>query len=605
MSVHAQFENIFYGLDSTAGRMRISAGGLGWKGTPADGQPAKTITIEADLMKSFNWTKVARGYQFRINLKQPRAPNTPPRETFDGFQREDYDHLAEKVTEYFSKSLDQVEISARGWNWGKTEVQDTDVRFLVRDKLAFEVPINHIANSNIAGKTEVSMEFLNPDEQQPEANTGSSASNGLKKPKKRVGDQLVEMRLHIPGLVEKDEDEEELSEAEGEGDGEKKGGGKKDEEEEEEHTKAAAFHDAIKEKADIGQVAGDSIIIFKDVLLLTPRGRFDIDMYPTFLRLRGKTYDYKVLYSSVTRLFLLPRPDDVHLQFVVGLDPGIRQGQTRYPYLVLQFIRDEEMDAELNLEEEEIESKYEGKLKKRYEDPTFKVVTTLFRVLTGQKLIAPGNDSFQSALASSAAPCVKCNVKATDGLLYPLDKQLIWVSKQPIQINYSDIHQVVFARIGGAVASAKTFDLKVVQRSGPEHTFQSITREEHDALNAHFTARKIRVKSEMNDADAAAAAADALLDDDDDDDLADIITDDEDEEEGGRKKSSGSGGKKSKKSRGADAMDVDEDEEDDEDFAASSSDGGSPSEASSDDEGAESGSDDMADSRPKKKKKSK
>lgn len=74
-------------------------------------------------------------------------------------------------------------------------------------------------------------------------------------------------------------------------------------------------------------------------------------MYPTFLRLRGKTYDYKILHSSVNRIFLLPRLDDIHIQLVIGLDPPIRQGQTRYPFLVMQFAKDEEVDAELNIDE--------------------------------------------------------------------------------------------------------------------------------------------------------------------------------------------------------------------------------------------------------------
>ena len=35
----------------------------------------------------------------------------------------------------------------------------------------------------------------------------------------------------------------------------------------------------------------------------------------------------------------------------VGLDPPIRQGQTRYPFLVMLFSRDEEVDVELNIDE--------------------------------------------------------------------------------------------------------------------------------------------------------------------------------------------------------------------------------------------------------------
>lgn len=71
----------------------------------------------------------------------------------------------------------------------------------MKDKLAFELPLERIANSNIAGKTEVSMEFINPEQQQPVTNTGASTSNG--KSKKNKNDELVEIRFYVPGTVDK------------------------------------------------------------------------------------------------------------------------------------------------------------------------------------------------------------------------------------------------------------------------------------------------------------------------------------------------------------------------------------------------------------------
>lgn len=41
-------------------------------------------------------------------------------------------------------------------------------------------------------------------------------------------------------------------------------------------------------------------------------------MYQDFLRLRGKTYDYKILYSNIIKLFLLLKPDEMHVMFVVS-----------------------------------------------------------------------------------------------------------------------------------------------------------------------------------------------------------------------------------------------------------------------------------------------
>ena len=112
------------------------------------------------------------------------------------------------------------------------------------------------------------------------------------------------------------------------------------------------------------------ILRFEEVLIVTPRGRYDVDMFPEFLRLRGKTYDYKIAYPSIQTLFLLPK-DEMHIMFVVrrvvdacgvmilnapqlGLSTPIRQGQTRYQYLVMQFNREEEITAELNMPEYDI-----------------------------------------------------------------------------------------------------------------------------------------------------------------------------------------------------------------------------------------------------------
>lgn len=116
---------------------------------------------------------------------------------------------------------------------------------------------------------------------------------------------MVEIRFYVPGTHTKLR-------------GSEAGSQKSDAEDEEEVSAAQAFHDAIKDKAEIGQVSGDLVLSFEEVLVLTPRGRYDVDMFLDFLRLRGKTYDYKILYSSISRLFLLPK-DDQHVLFIVSI----------------------------------------------------------------------------------------------------------------------------------------------------------------------------------------------------------------------------------------------------------------------------------------------
>lgn len=49
-----QYDNIFHRLDTQAGKLRFTQGGLGWK--PAAGE-GSTHTLEADRFKSFQWIK--------------------------------------------------------------------------------------------------------------------------------------------------------------------------------------------------------------------------------------------------------------------------------------------------------------------------------------------------------------------------------------------------------------------------------------------------------------------------------------------------------------------------------------------------------------------
>ena len=47
------------------------------------------------------------------------------------------------------------------------------------------------------------------------------------------------------------------------------------------------------------------------------RGRYDVEMFGSFLRMHGKSYDYKILYESITMLTHLRKPDERHACFVV------------------------------------------------------------------------------------------------------------------------------------------------------------------------------------------------------------------------------------------------------------------------------------------------
>ncbi|GAA6060442.1 hypothetical protein JCM10212_000035 [Sporobolomyces blumeae] len=583
----AQFEQIYHGLGPASGKLRIAQSGLGWKSSDDN---ESVVTVPGSDIKWIQWIRVARNYQMRIGTQKQRT-------TFDGFLKDDFERLSNLCKQYYNITIETKDTSVRGWNWGVAEVQADDLAFLVAGKPSFTIPLSLVQNTSIT-KAEVALEFGSS---LPDPSTqGGEDPSAKKKRLKTLPDEVSEMRLYIPGSargMKKKGDKAKIKAEGGEAESSDEDEDEEADEDEEGEGAAQAFHEAVKEKAEIGQIVGDTICTIGEVLCVTPRGRFDIDIYPTFMRLRGKTYDYRVAYTQIRRLFLLPKPDDIHSQLVVNIDPPIRQGQTRYPYLVMQFMKDEMMELDLNLDEETIATKYDGNLKQHYDDPAYEVVSLLFRVLTEKRVTTPGN--YQSHDGQAA---VKCNLKANEGHLYFLEKQMLFISKQPTLVLFSEISAVVLARVGGALPSARTFDLNIRLKdstSGPL-TFSALNKEELTSITEFLSMKKIKVQNEMEELAAAEAEA-----------LGGALSDDSEMDEDDAEMSDASGAGRRKKSVKGDVpmgLDEDEDSEVDEDFQADSdSDGGSATSDSEDDsvagsDGGDAMSEDDAGKKPAKKK---
>lgn len=173
--------------------------------------------------------------------------------------------------------------------------------------------------------------------------------------------------------------------------------------------------------------------------------------------------------------------------FVVSLDPPIKQGQTRYHFLVLLFGVEEETSIELPLSEKELKDKYEDKLSKELSGPTYEVLGKIMKVIVNRKLTGPG-----TFLGHTGTPAVGCSFKAAAGYLYPLERGFIYVHKPPMHIRFEEISCVNFARGGG---STKSFDFEIELKSGTQHTFSSIEKEEYAKLYDFIVSKKITVKN--------------------------------------------------------------------------------------------------------------
>lgn len=382
------FDNIFLNLSKEAGRLRFAEGGFGWKLNKAD---ADKFTLDARNFGPAQWSRVARGYEVRI---VDRSNSHVVQ--LDGFDQTDYDRLAKLFRSWYSAALESREHSLRGWNWGRAELGKTELQFTVANRPAFEIPYTEISNTNLTGRNEVALEFA-------PSNDGDKNLGFARPAGSRAGagkDQLVEMRFFVPGTTttrkraagstKSDDDDND--------DDDDDNKSHNDADEGEEKNAATIFYEGLVDRANIGDAAGDAIAQFLEVLHLTPRGRFDIDMYSSSLRLRGKTYDYKIQYDAIKKFMLLPKPDDLHHLLCLGLDPPLQQGQTRYPFVVMQFKRDEEVSIELNMTAEQIEqasAKSSGRLKAHYEQPMHLVIADVFTGLTNKKVTMPAK-SFQT-----------------------------------------------------------------------------------------------------------------------------------------------------------------------------------------------------------------
>ncbi|XP_046646508.1 FACT complex subunit Ssrp1-like isoform X2 [Daphnia pulicaria] len=409
----------------TPGRLKLTDQSIVFKNS----KTGKVEQISSSDIELVNWQRLAGAWGLRVFLR------TGALHRYGGFKDSDQDKLAKFFTQTYKKDMLEKELSVKGWNWGRAEFSGSTMSFEVGNHTAFEIPLSNVSQCT-TGKNEVTLEFHQNDD--------ASVS-------------LMEMRLFIQSNDQGGDDAVE------------------------------AFQKQVMPKASVISATGDAIAIFREVQCLTPRGRYDIKVFQSFFQLHGKTFDYKIPASTVLRLFLLPHKDGRQIFFVVSLDPPIKQGQTRYHFLVLLFNKDEETSFEIPLSEEELKEKFEGRLSRDCNGPTYEVMSTVMKAMVNRKVTIPGNFT-----GHSGTPAVGCSYKAAAGYLYPLERGFIYVHKPPIHIRFEEIASVNFARGGG---STRSFDFEVETKNGVVHTFSSIEKEEYNRLYDFVNNKKLRVKN--------------------------------------------------------------------------------------------------------------
>jgi structure-specific recognition protein 1 len=407
------------GQSGGTGSLSMNRAGFGWKAR----DHGRQVTVPSADLISLQWVRGSRGQQIRIRLRGGVTVR------FEGFRESDHASLAEFINEAFGKQLVRGSQAVRGWSWGQVDFIGGGAPTLTfnagggkstKNKAnemeeAFEVPIGSVANAQLSNKNELALDL----------HVDDTAG--------KLDEELVEIRFYIP-----DEDD------------------------------AETLLNQVKARADTSAFAGESICSFKEVGIAVPRGRYEVDMFPNHIKMHGKSNDFKILYSSITRLFLLPK-DDLLVSFVMSLDPPIRQGSTMYPHIVFNFQADADVDIDLAIEPEDLEKKYGGKLARKEKGENWRVFSKLMKHLSKSPLHVP--KKFKTSKDSYA---VRTALGANEGFLFFLESCCFFVNKPPTYIRYDDIELVEFKRM----ELERRFDLSLSMSTGSTLLFSNIDRSE-------------------------------------------------------------------------------------------------------------------------------
>ncbi|XP_023738794.1 FACT complex subunit SSRP1 isoform X2 [Lactuca sativa] len=457
--------------------------------------------------------KVPRTNQLAVRIKDGLKYK------FTGFRDQDVISLTNFFQNSCGLTTEEKQLSISGKNWGEVDLNGNMLSFLVGSKQAFEVSLADVSQTQLQGKNDVILEFHVDD------TTGANEK-----------DSLMEISFHIP-----------TNNTQFVGD--------------ENRPPAQVFREKIMSMADVGAGGEEAVVTFEGIAILTPRGRYNVELHLSFLRLQGQANDFKIQFSSVVRVFVLPKSNQPHTFVVVTLDPPIRKGQTMYPHIVLQFETDYVVESTLSINEDLFATKYKDKLEPSYKGLIHEVFTMVLRGLSGTKLTRPGK--FRSCQDGYA---VKSSLKAEDGVLYPLEKSFFFLPKPPTLILYDEIDYVEFERHAAGGSNMHYFDLLIRLKTEQEHLFRNIQRNEYHNLFDFINSKGLKIMN-LGAAKTTKDGVAAVLQDEEDDNVDPHL-------------------ERIKNEAG-----VDDSDEEDEDFVIDKDDGGSPTDDSGgdDSDGSQSG----------------
>ena len=352
----------------------------------------------------------------------------------------------------------------KGLNWGNYEIKENKLSFKSDSKNWFQIPMNSLTNvQQGSNKNEITLEFDKDDENE----------DGT----------ICEIRLFVPDDIEKNAQKKKDSE---------KNSNEEEELEEEEKiskTRGEILKEEIMKIANIGSVSG-SLAHVPSVQMATPRGKFDLYFTKTALKIHGQSHNYQIQFKNIVKGFMVPKMDGHFYFLILKLKSPLTHGSTSYHFLIFQLKTETEISIELNIPEKDEELiKKLSDLENPLQGKIMDILAKLFDKIVDVRIILPSKN-----YTFSKGPFIKCSYKVYEGVLYPLEKCLLFAHKPVLYILHEDIKEVDCARLHETGLSQRTFDMTIkTKKEQIQYQFNGIERDEMDSLKNYFEGKKIQL----------------------------------------------------------------------------------------------------------------
>ncbi|KAF1743610.1 hypothetical protein MXB_3766, partial [Myxobolus squamalis] len=315
-------------------------------------------------IKSVSWCQMAKKFGLKIVSEGGLFYQ------LSSIDSQDFEKISNFLASKCNIILKKQEISVKGKNQGDLSLEcisASSLKFNVDLATCFEIPLKDICRVS-SSKNEVGMEFHH--------NDAAPVS-------------LMEIRLHVP------------------------------------NESVQRLVEQLSTKADVMKATTNAIFSLPEVACMTPRylpctvARIKRSIYPSFLELHGKTFDFKIPHATILRIFCLFHSEKKN-------------------YIVVNVVGAEGSQAS--------------------EKPYHQTFCEILNKLSQNKVYSSGE--FKSHLHND---CLACACKASNGLLYPLERGFLFIHKPTIYVPFDQISCVDFAR---GTLSARTFDMEIDSKNG-------------------------------------------------------------------------------------------------------------------------------------------